>query len=428
MTDDEFQNLAVRIRDLFKEVRSSMPEVRAYVQRPRWVGTANEGHSAYDLVLDTRGTFQFHARDALQRTASVPTVVADVAAAATFRGYASERWQRSDGADTSEFAARSFVTGILCAICNDEGAIDEEVWQRVCSEAQDLLVQGRVPFRLIMPLYGLAVSEPIDLGGISLRPADEADRSRFPMRESGVPGPIACEAVLEFRDRRPPQARSSAAPEARQLDDAHRALNVWCTWSVMPAHVQTIGLLTEGFSAVSNRETPRFPPPAHQLEDAEGFRRFWIQSREVIARPPSGLDVALSRHQLMKDQPRATDRVLDQAIILEALFLKDGEKQELSYRLALRAAHFVGDTLQERQHVNSTVREAYVLRSKIAHGDKPDARDNTVQSSLDQVVRKALIRFCLEAAHERGTKLQERICDRMDTYVLERAGMEGKSY
>lgn len=422
MTENEFHDLAQRFRDFFKELRASMPEVHAFVTRPRWVEMPNGGHSAYDVIPDVKGTFRAHAEAVIEQSSAPPPVVADIARSETFRRYANVRWQRSDGSDSTDFACRMFVRGILVSICNDDGAIDEERWLRLLPELRDLLVHGKVPYRLVMPLYGLLVTSSVDLGGITLRPTDDEDRSRFAVREGDGPRRLTCAAALEFCDSRQPGPRTSSGPESQQLNDAYRALNVWCPWSVFPAHMAFIGLRMEATTALVNTDEPRLPPPAQPLVEPDGFRKFWLQCRDVFARPPGGLDVALSRHQLMKDQPRASDRVLDQAIILEALFLKGGEKQELSYRLALRAAHFVGETLAERQEVNATVKAAYNLRSKIAHGDKPDARDNKVQAALDGVVRAALIKFCLEAAQNRDGKLQERICDRMDSYVLERAG------
>jgi len=72
------------------------------------------------------------------------------------------------------------------------------------------------------------------------------------------------------------------------------------------------------------------------------------------------------------DRARAEDQILDLMIAAEALFLPE-ESGELSYRLALRGAHFLGTELGSRTAVYQFLRNAYAVRSKIAHGSPPDA-------------------------------------------------------
>ena len=51
---------------------------------------------------------------------------------------------------------------------------------------------------------------------------------------------------------------------------------------------------------------------------------------------------------------------------LEGLFLNGG--QEISFRLALRLAHFLGESHEDRREKYEQCREVYRVRSKIVHG------------------------------------------------------------
>jgi hypothetical protein len=107
-------------------------------------------------------------------------------------------------------------------------------------------------------------------------------------------------------------------------------------------------------------------------------------------------------------------------IILEALFLTGGEKQELKYRLALRAAHFIGKSVEERRHYFDSLREAYDLRSKIVHGDAHE-RAPEIFKAVDAAVRLSMIEYLRRNGAGRERNICQRVCDEMDGYVLERS-------
>jgi hypothetical protein len=59
--------------------------------------------------------------------------------------------------------------------------------------------------------------------------------------------------------------------------------------------------------------------------------------------------------------------------------------QELSFRLSLQLAKFLGDTLEDQRQYFERARALYVVRSKIAHGDKISA--NEEQAAIQMVER-----------------------------------------
>lgn len=102
--------------------------------------------------------------------------------------------------------------------------------------------------------------------------------------------------------------------------------------------------------------------------------------------------------------PDDPERLLDIAIAFEAIFLNDGVNRELRYRLALRAARFLADSVSDRQMVFRTMTMHYDFRSAIAHGDTPttlrpkDAeRLASVLVEAPRLLREVIRRFVLGA-------------------------------
>lgn len=62
----------------------------------------------------------------------------------------------------------------------------------------------------------------------------------------------------------------------------------------------------------------------------------------------------------------AYDRLIDYWIILESIFLQD--KQELSYKAAIRIAYFLGENAEQRKEIFSKIKKSYNYRSKVVHG------------------------------------------------------------
>ena len=88
------------------------------------------------------------------------------------------------------------------------------------------------------------------------------------------------------------------------------------------------------------------------------------------------LHVALRRFAFAMERREPDDKMLDHMIAAEALFLDDGNTAELRYRLSMRMAFALGggdDSLRRR--VFEDVQHAYDVRSKIAHGSQPSAKN-----------------------------------------------------
>jgi hypothetical protein len=137
-------------------------------------------------------------------------------------------------------------------------------------------------------------------------------------------------------------------------------------------------------------------------DEVTGFREFWLAFKEIHAR--SVISSALRRFNFAADRALPDDEIVDLMIAAEALFLQEIDERyrgELSYRLALRAASFLGKTLQERLRLFKFMRRAYNARSVVVHGgvhrgddlkrlDGTPATVHEFADDLEDVVRDAL--------------------------------------
>lgn len=109
----------------------------------------------------------------------------------------------------------------------------------------------------------------------------------------------------------------------------------------------------------------------------------WTMDRNV--------GLAIERWARSKSHHSLTDQLIDLRIALEALFLKDAN-QELSFRLALRAAWFMGATFDERQRIADTLRDIYSLASKAIHAGEIDFKERSQElTAVGQSLCRAAI-------------------------------------
>ena len=116
------------------------------------------------------------------------------------------------------------------------------------------------------------------------------------------------------------------------------------------------------------------PPSTVALTDAEIERlRGAISSLLGVQGNFKGLKYALRRCRSSVERyaPSDPERLLEYAIALEAIYLNDigTDREELSYRLRLRAARFLATSFAERNELFVTLRDLYKLRSRVAHGE-----------------------------------------------------------
>ena len=77
----------------------------------------------------------------------------------------------------------------------------------------------------------------------------------------------------------------------------------------------------------------------------------------------------ISRYFQIYDRKSTQDRILDEFIILESIYT-DSSKSEISFKLSLNIASFLGDNEDDFDEIYGFIKDIYTIRSAIVHGDE----------------------------------------------------------
>lgn len=147
-----------------------------------------------------------------------------------------------------------------------------------------------------------------------------------------------------------------------------------------------------------------------ELMETEGpsFSKFWSKARTLL-RNGDSLAIAARRFGFAEDRMRPEDELIDLMIAAEALFLSDTDsprfRTELSFRLCLKAALFLGDNGDEGAKLFRLFRDAYNKRSEIVHGGiaigRNDQKERAKLCELVEEIREKM-RLALKLAIEQS--------------------------
>lgn len=146
--------------------------------------------------------------------------------------------------------------------------------------------------------------------------------------------------------------------------------------------------------------------PTYKLRQSE-LQKFITLFQNIRQWRASGIinnaEIALERfHSSYHDD--IEDRIIDQMIAFESLFLSDS--QELTYKLSLRVAFLLGKTAPKRDKIVKDMKKAYNYRSRIVHGDNPPSRDElgVIVPKTEEYLRQSIRRFLLLLSQEYSLK------------------------
>jgi hypothetical protein len=128
--------------------------------------------------------------------------------------------------------------------------------------------------------------------------------------------------------------------------------------------------------------------------------------------------LAYSRYMLSLEKESWEDRLLDLWIALESLFVPDGKKGEIMFKLRYRIAYYFADSFPERKRLSDFIKYSYNHRSEIVHSGKimgAELKDEV--RLLRKLARAALINLYLEGVS------QQQLRTRLDELIL-----SGQSY
>ena len=94
---------------------------------------------------------------------------------------------------------------------------------------------------------------------------------------------------------------------------------------------------------------------------------------------------------------KLVDRAIDLRVCLEAIFLGGGVKDQLRYTLSLRAARFLGSTIEERKKILKVIKGAYDVSSTAVHNGKFSKKDKLdYLEEAAKLAQQALIKLIKE--------------------------------
>ena len=156
-----------------------------------------------------------------------------------------------------------------------------------------------------------------------------------------------------------------------------------------------ITLLTGAYDR-PHSSPPRFPP--WRVESPPLTQDGLVQARDLgkkLYRHSSDeVQVAIGRWMKSKPLWNLVDDSIDIRIALETLFYAEGENTELSLRLALRGAWYLGNDAGERSEYFEALKKAYKMCSGAVHTGslsyRPENRD--LLGKAQDICRKALLK------------------------------------
>ncbi len=129
------------------------------------------------------------------------------------------------------------------------------------------------------------------------------------------------------------------------------------------------------------------PPYILDSQDETNLRVLWNQIKDLGIDKYKSIYMAVRRFNFSYDRDMAEDKLIDLMIAFESLYLLDGEG-ELTYRLSLRCAHYIGQDKNKRKEAFENLKKAYGFRSRIVHGKSIKSKDLEKITSLTQFTAK----------------------------------------
>ena len=180
-----------------------------------------------------------------------------------------------------------------------------------------------------------------------------------------------------------------------------RPLSILYQYRCVPQWIQDFGYPTPNDYWMYDFAAPTFfedeTVPQNELDN---FKSLWLcykgyrGSRLPMERAVEHISRALARHGRLALQ----DRILDTAIALETVYTADS-RNEITYRLATRAAFFLGVDLSERTTISEEMKRFYKVRSNLAHGNPKDHDKlaSTWNDGLD-IAQKTIVKLLRRGA------------------------------
>jgi hypothetical protein len=281
-----------------------------------------------------------------------------------------------------------FFSPLVLAWCKLPEPFDltQPVAQALLDEFAEAVIDGTSLTRYRDVIVSMDIGgTPIVLEeGVAIRPIDkeelwELGSGTFPTPPFSLqlsPTENWCILDIELRHRHGESGHIATKLYAvREAIVANLAIAVEGGFTLLPIGMTTkFGPNATGTTIHGNRmprEFGAFPGVVTVAIDTSARQRLkemWPSVKGIMLSPSHYLSLPLRRLIDGLARTRFDDRIVDYAIGLEALLLKDSEQNELSYRFRLRGAMVLGEAGEDKHQAFQNLEDFYKARSTIVHG------------------------------------------------------------
>lgn len=134
-----------------------------------------------------------------------------------------------------------------------------------------------------------------------------------------------------------------------------------------------------------------YPLEASDVADIQKHLKLFTQHLRTpkLRSASRSMEIAIARFNMAWDRPNAHDRLIDLVIALEALFMNVDE-EKVKPRVSMRASQFLEHDLDARGQLERDIKDWYVARSRIVHGNEPPLNVERAIRGLSDVVRRSI--------------------------------------
>ena len=309
---------------------------------------------------------------------------------------------------------------------------DEEIFDKIYNEFETFFSLTKIKYLLITPVWNFEseVNE-IDLGeGLKIKAitTDEfimLQRLARSYTNSFSFNPISINDILSIKfvieeeyEADPSILGGNSNRKTEMLITALRTNKLGALHYDMSIQKSKFWKVCGGLVILGRSQTKNLFGTPYKLSASEAstFKAFWSSFKKFNLNQHKFLEVAIKRLNYSYDRSKAEDKVIDSFVALEAMFLTGSEKSELSYRLSVRIATFLGNSSEDKNHIFSDIRKAYKTRSDIVHGDSAVNQSDIAEISpkIEEYTRRSLKRF-LELL---SSKSYSSIIDSIDSNIF----------
>ena len=296
------------------------------------------------------------------------------------------------------FLGNEFIIGFLLKYAHHKNdfEFDESIFGILYSEMEEYIyVEGREIIG-IAPLtnFDMKDTEEIEIGDFRIRKLTE-DEIKL-LIEFGLFTRVGVERsfvdsqwCIEFRKK--VETKGVSGNIDKDIEKIIYALRLFKAGAISYFGVLVFPKVWGGIYSFHMSRENRTPIEGEDYiilnEDIENLEALWNLFKQVNITPNSFLETAIRRLNISYEK-RLEDRIIDLMIVLEALF--QDSNGELSYKLSLRCAYFIGKNADERKEIFDKLREAYKTRSKIVHGETKVSSLPDLVKNVDGYVREAI--------------------------------------